>query len=400
MNLKLMQLIVQFKMFKSLKVKDNIQVFFALLRAGLWEDYPVHGEGLMVNGSSNVDWEEVYRLATEQSVMGLVLAGIEKTNTNCTDNTNRLPQELLLQWIGEVQIIEEQNKAMNQFIAELVERLRKADIYTLLVKGQGIAQCYDRPLWRASGDVDLLLSDLNYEKAKRVLLPLAVEVDTEYKSLKHLGLTMKEGFVVELHGMLHSRLSNRIDRGVDEAQNDVFFGGNVRSWMNGSTSVFLPAPDIDVIFIFTHILKHFYIEGIGLRQICDWCRLLWTYRSKLDLRLLESRIRKMGLMSEWNAFGAFAVGYLGMQAEAMPFYDSRYDKKADRIMEFVLETGNFGHNRELRRSKNFFVGKIQAAWFKMGDFARHAKLFPWDSVRFYCHYLVDGIRQAYAKKFS
>lgn len=58
---------------------------------------------------------------------------------------------LLLQWIGEVQVIEQRNKAMNQFVAELIEKLRKADIYALLVKGQGIAQCYEKPLWRCSG---------------------------------------------------------------------------------------------------------------------------------------------------------------------------------------------------------------------------------------------------------
>lgn len=391
-------------------MNNNQQAFLELVRAGLWEDYPVHGEGLMVlgqakrqgraNGSSDVDWQKVYQLAEEQSVVGLVLAGIDWFKVH--DLRFTIPQEVLLQWIGEVQMIEQQNTAMNQYIAELIERLRKADIYALLVKGQGIAQCYERPLWRASGDVDLLLSDTNYEKAKAVLLPLAKEVETEYKSLKHLAMTMDGGFVVELHGMLHSRLSDRIDRGIDDAQKDVFFGGNVRSWMNRSTSVFLPSPDNDVIFIFTHILKHFYIEGIGLRQICDWCRLLWTYRDSLDYGLLEKRIRKMGLMTEWKAFYNLSSRYLGMPdyGAGLMVYDSRYDKKADWIMDFVLMSGNFGHNREIKRSRHFLVGKIQAAWFKMGDFARHARVFPLDSVKFYCHYVVDGVRQAREKKIS
>lgn len=382
-----------------MKFDNNQKAFFELVKAGLWENMPVHDSWFMVHGSEQVDWSKVCQLAEEQSVMGLVLAGIEKTNTNRTNNTNRPPQDLLLQWIGEVKIIEQQNKAMNAFVAELIEKLRHHDVYAILVKGQGIAQCYERPLWRASGDVDLLLSAGNYEKAKKVLLPLAIDVNEEFKMLKHLGMTMKDGFVVELHGMLHSRLSSRIDRIIDEAQHDVFCGGNVCSWNNAGTQVFLPSPDNDVIFVFTHILKHFYIEGIGLRQICDWCRLLWTYKDSLNHGLLEKRLRKMGLMSEWKVFGAFAVEYLGMPVEAMPLYDVRgrknevrWRKKADRIMEFILETGNFGHNRKLERSKNFFVGKTQAAWFKMGDFARHARLFPIDSVKFFCHYLIDGIR--------
>lgn len=367
---------------------NNVRAFLALVKAGLWESEA------QLSQYREIDFMEVLRLTEEQSVVGLVAAGLEHVIDV------RVPQDDLLQFIGQAMQIEQQNKALNEFVAQLIVKLRKADVYAILVKGQGIAQCYEKPLWRASGDVDLLLSDTNYEKAKNVLLPLAIEVDTEYKSLKHLGMTMKDGFVVELHGMLHSRLSNRIDRTIDEAQHDIFFGGNVRSWDNKGIQVFLPAPDNDAIFIFTHILKHFYIGGVGMRQICDWCRLLWKYRNTLNHDLLESRIRKMGLMSEWKAFASFAVDCIGMPAEAMPFYDSSFKAKGERILEFLLETGNFGHSRELKQSRNFFVGKTQAAWFKMGDFASHASLFPLDSVKFYCHYLIDGIRQAYAIKFS
>ena len=369
--------------FVTMQLDNNQKVFIELVKAGLWPD--AESKELRTQGfTESVDWEGVYQLAAEQSVVGLVLAGIEKTNTN------RPPQELLLQWIGEVQMIEQQNKAMNEFVAKLIEKLRKEDVYAILVKGQGIAQCYERSLWRSSGDVDLLLSEENYQRAKKVLIPLADEVEQEYKSFKHVGMTMG-GYLVELHGTLHSRLSNKIDKGVDEAQRDVFFGGNVRSWMNGSTSVFLPSPDNDVIFVFTHILHHFYIEGIGLRQICDWCRLLWTYRSKLDLRLLESRIRKMGLMTEWQAFGALAVDYLGMPVEAMPFYDSRYRGKGERILEFVLKTGNFGHNRERKVSKSYMGGKLASTFRKLKDFGHHVRIFPVDSVMFFCYFAIDGI---------
>ena len=103
--------------------------------------------------------------------------------------------------------------------------------------------------------------------------------------------------------------------------------------MNGKTQVFLPGYDCDAIYVFTHILQHFYKGGIGLRQVCDWCRLLWTFKDKLNLELLESQIRKAGLMSEWKAFGVFAVEYLGMPKEAMPFYSDspKWSIKAKRI---------------------------------------------------------------------
>ena len=286
-----------------MRLTDNQLAFLELVKAGLWADTELIDLAIQWLAES-IDWEHVYQLAEEQSVIGVVLAGIEHS-------TVKPPQELLLQWIGEVQMVEQTNKAMNQFIAELIEKMREANIYTLLVKGQGIAQCYERPLWRPSGDVDLLLSEDNYKKAKQFLLPLCSDHKNEERYSQHLGLSIDQWYV-EIHGSLRTGLSDRVDKEVDANQNDVFYGGQVRSWNNGSTQVFLPASSNDVFFVFTHFIKHFYKEGMNLRQICDWCRLLWTYRDSLNYRVLEKRTRRAGLVSEWQAFAALAVDYLGM----------------------------------------------------------------------------------------
>ena len=364
-----------------MKLDNNIQAFFELVQAGLW------GKGdpdIRIDGTP--DWNNIYRLAHEQSVLGLVLAGLELSKV-------KPPKEVLLQWIGDVQVIEQRNKAMNKFVAELIERLRKADIYAILVKGQGIAQCYEKPLWRSSGDVDLLLSEDNYEKAKNYLLPLASSVEQEFVFLKHLGMQIS-GWEVELHGSQRPRLTKKIDHVVDEVQQDVFYGGHVRSWMNGLTQVFLPGPDIDVIFVFTHILHHFYQEGVGLRQICDWCRLLYTYKNTLNVPLLESRLRKAGLMREWKAFAAFAVSYLGMPIEAMPLYsaDRKWSRTANQINDFVMEVGNFGHSRNPKRGSSFFGCKLSSLWRRTVDSARHSLVFPKNFIKIWWHMVRTGLK--------
>lgn len=360
----------------------NLQAFFALVRAGLWE------KETRLSLFGEIDFKEIYRLAEEQSVVGLVAAGLEHVNDM------NVPKADTLQFVGRALQLEQQNVAMNQFIEVLIQKMRAHGIYAILVKGQGIAQCYEKPLWRACGDVDFLLDDDNYQKAKAFLGKMAEAVEQE--SGKHLG--MKIGpWVVELHGNLHGGLSSRMDELVDDVQRDVFFAGNVRSWMNGKTQVFLPGVDNDVIFIFTHFLKHFYKGGLGLRQICDWCRLLWTYRTEIDPALLEMRLRKMRLMSEWKAFGAFAVEYLGMPVEALPLYDggSRWKRKAKRILSFILMSGNFGHNRDNTfRSKPFLIRKTYSMCRRIGDVFNHARIFPLDSIRFLPSLLMNGVKSA------
>ena len=370
-----------------MSLNKNIDAFFVLVSAGLWEDANLE---FNLNLDGGVDWEEVYQLSEEQSVIGLVLAGLEHSNT-------KPPQELLLQWIGEVQVLEQQNKTMNKFIANLVEKLRREDVYTLLLKGQGVAQSYDRALWRGCGDVDLFLSDDNYNRAKKLLVPIASYVEKEYVREKHLGMTI-DGFVVELHGTLHSGLSSKIEKGLDEIKKSVFFEGKARSWKNGSTHIFLPNADEDVVYVFTHMLQHFFKEGLGLRQVCDWCRLLYRYRSELDLRLLESRIKRMGLLSEWKAFGAFAIEYLGMPSEAMPFYSGevKWKRKADKICAFILEVGNMGHNRDMSYFEKYpyLIRKVCSMSRRCGDLISHAGIFPMDSLRFFPRIIYNGLQSA------
>ncbi len=365
-----------------MQIEKKHQALLALVKAGLWETE------VRLASYGEISYSPLFNIATEQSVVGLVSAGLEHVADV------KVPQTDALQFAGQTLQLEQRNKAMNAFVASLIERLRAEDVYTILVKGQGIAQCYERPLWRACGDVDLFLSEDNYKKALQILSPLATYIEEENEYNKHLAMTI-DGWSVELHGTLRSGLWLSIDRELDKVQYDVFYGGRVRSWMNGNTQVFLPAADEDVDFVFSHILDHFYKEGIGLRQICDWCRLLWTYKDSLNQKLLESRIKSMGVMTEWKAFAALAVDYLGMPIEAMPFYsdDKKWKRKAVRVMEFVLETGNFGHNRDYSYQKKYpyIIYKAISFWKHLKDGAFFFSIFPLDSIKVTWRRMVVGV---------
>ena len=353
----------------------------ALVKAGLWE------KEVQLSYFGQIDLPAINNLAEEQSVVGLVAAGLE----HVVDL--KLPKEEILQFVGSALQLEQRNAAMNLFIEKLIGTLRYADVYTLLVKGQGIAQCYERPLWRACGDVDLLLSDNNYTQATAILKKIALSVDDENLYNRHLSINI-DGWTVELHGTLRGGLWRALDKEIDKVQESVFYGGNVRSWMNGKTVVFLPAADEDVVFVFSHILQHFYKEGIGLRQICDWCRLLWAYKDSIDTKLLEKRLNEMGVMTEWKAFATLAVEYLGMPMEAMPFYSdsSKWKRKAEKILCFVFETGNFGHNRDYsyRQKHSYLVFKAISMWKHIQDFGQYFVIFPLNAIKVTWHRMVLG----------
>lgn len=369
---------------------SNTAILLELIKGGLW------GTEVRLSNYRDIDYSSVMQLAEEQSVVGLVTAGLE-----CVNDVKN-PQQWSLQFIGSTLRLEQRNKAMNAFIASLISKMRAADIYTLLVKGQGIAQCYEKPLWRACGDVDLFLSEDNYAKAKEMLVPMTSSVEKEYEREKHLGMNI-DGWVVELHGRLYCGLSSRIERELDNIYSDTFSGGNVRFWNNNGVQVFQLGIENDVFYVFTHILQHFYKEGVGLRQICDWCRLMWSYRNEVDVKKIEGRIKRMGLVSEWKAFGALAIEYLGFPKDSMPLLDVRskkedvrWRKKADRIMEFILKSGNMGHNRDMSHFSKYpyLIRKCVSMGRRISDLINHARIFPLDSLRFFPYIMFNGVRSA------
>lgn len=334
----------------------NHDTFLALVRAGLWVDVvKVNGflqndfdsaelkavpkglaDGLKVKDyPETIDYDEVLRLAEEQAVTGLVTAGLERFTAY------RLPLTVKLTLLGKCQLIEQRNTAMNRLTKALVKKLQDVGIKVLLVKGQGIAQCYARPLWRTSGDIDLFFSKEDYPKAVESLSPLATKRVQDAKYTKSYGLTI-DGWFVELHGSLRNSLSSRMDKVIDEVQKDTFENEKVRACRIGEVEVLMPCVNNDLFLLFAHFVRHFYKGGFSLRQLCDWCRLMWTYRDEIDSSLLENRLHRAGIMTEWKAFAAVAVDYIGFPQEAMPLYDKRakWHQKAALIIErlFSKET--------------------------------------------------------------
>lgn len=364
-----------------------INIFTVIVKAGLWEQSVRLADYL--DNIKDLNIVEITRFANEQSLSGIVAVGLEHVQDV------RMAIEDMLPIMETSLSIQAANTGMDIFIAKLFADLKNEGINAVLVKGQGIAQCYERPLWRACGDVDLLLSSDYYSRAQIFLFPRADMIEEEVVMRKHQGFKIKD-FMVELHGTLHSELSSRIDNVLDEEMETMFKNDEFRFWKNGESDIPLPSTNHDVVFIFSHILQHFFKQGIGLRQICDWCRLLWKFREEIDVKYVEERIKKMGLMSEWKAFAALAVDYLGMPKNAMPFYDSnkKWSRKAYKILNFIFYCGNFGHNIDSSyyTRHSYIVRKAISFKYRLTNFLKRVGIFPLDSIAFFFNAMIVSIK--------
>lgn len=366
------------------RTQSVIDLFFTLLKAGLWE------KSVRLLPFEPIDFTALYNLADEQSVVGLIAAGLEHVVDRKVTKQEALP------FLKRVFSIETRNAKMNDSLGGLVNVLKNSGLTPVLIKGQGVAQCYERPLWRASGDIDLLLNGDSFDVASVTLAPLSsYEQCLDSRSIykKHKEFKIDE-LIIEIHGTLRTCLSKRLDNGLDEMQGQMFDKGLFRRWEIGEEIILLPSPDNDVIIVFAHILQHFFKGGIGLRQICDWSRLLYRFHDRLDYSLLEQRLVEMGILSEWKVFGCFAVEYLGLPQNCQPLYNIRYLRRARRMLPYILTKGNFGHNIDNSYySKTPILLRKQISLFhQVRDSLSILSVFPIDSIRFLFNFIKHGIK--------
>ena len=347
--------------------------FFALLRSGLWNEVPDR-----VPFAGGTDWEALYRLSLEQTVVPLVTEGI-----------NRLPREFLPAepehldpFLGDMMATAKRNRSLDAFIPKLFHALE--DIPVVLVKGQSLAQDYLEPERRQPGDIDLLLMPASYEAAKAVLLPKATKVMEEQAETWHQGMYF-HSIEVEVHGSISTLISRKLDGKLAVLLEEQFDGRPFPSVPIGGAEIPVPGADFNAVYIFVHFLQHYWSGGVGLRQLTDWMVFVSVHKRDIHPVILEKRLEGFGLLHLWKVFTGFVQEYLGCPAEKLPLAAKPDPKKNARIWNYIRRTGNFGKNQDRSRKKeSYLVRKFHSLWrLVVADRLRHFPVFPKESVRFF-----------------
>lgn len=70
------------------------------------------------------------------------------------------------------------------------------------------------------------------------------------------------------------------------------------------------------------------------------------------------------------------------------------------MMGFILETGNFGHNRDYSYQKkhSYMVMKAISLWKHLQDFGRYFVIFPLDSIKVTWWRIGEGLSAVMKRK--
>lgn len=306
----------------------TLQALFALLQAGLWGTFDEAGASAFP--LSAVEWERVFTLARQQTVTGIAFRGLDFLPEEAAP-----PMGIMAKWMAHADRIEQSNRVMNETVAKLYGHFASAGVEAVLQKGQGVAAMYPEPLLRECGDIDLY-----FPGHDGVSDPLAgIEGAVRERQPDDSWSYVVDGIIVEHHTDLLDIQSPRAKRYVKRLIEEKGFEKVVTG---DGVEVLVPAPEVNLLLLSSHILKHAFGVGIGLRQFCDYAVARRYYEGGVNAEEMREIWRMTGLEKWQGLLEGFVTGCLGERCHSERSEESFCKKKTDVLLDIVLKGGNFG----------------------------------------------------------
>ena len=364
-------------------MKQIDQQFFSLLRTGLWGTEP---EVSLFAGET--DWETVFLMAKEQTVVPMVADGVESLLSR-TDL--EIPREVRKRFASGLLKTEQRNRRMDRLSTYLFQKAEAEGIPCVILKGQGVARCYPVPLRRQSGDVDVVVLPEDFERICALFAPVAKAIEQQGEGTLHRAMYFGD-LQVEFHGSIESELTRRTDCRLEVLHRELFAEGGIRILEEGDFRIPVPSVRFDTQYLLSHLYKHFFQEGVGLRQVCDWMMFVHAHAAEMDADVLAEDLRKIGLENAWTLFSAFCVRYLG--APRFPLCGEVKEPVLEKVWQLMSIHGNFGKKTFHGWAEGvYFVKKITSLFRAVPQVAEKIGVAPGDSLRFFLYYF----RRAFVK---
>ena len=217
------------------------------------------------------DWKELYRIAQKQALLGVLFYGIQRLPKELAPE-----QKLLMQWMVMAEQIRKQNIRLFQDSVKVCQNFENEGFANCILKGQGNALLYPNPYMRTPGDIDIYLSG-----GRRKIMKYVDQVcPNQVMRYHHVDFPVMKT-AIEVHFTpsymfcpIHNR---RMQKWFEEVMGEQC---NHRvSLPDGYGEIHVPLVSFNVIYILSHLYRHIFTEGIGLRQlldyyyvVCDFCK--------------------------------------------------------------------------------------------------------------------------------
>ncbi len=318
------------------------------------------GSAKEIPGSlKEADWKELYAIAKKQALLGVLFHGIRRLPKELAPE-----QKLLMQWMVMAEMIRKQNIRLFQDSVKVCKNFENKGFANCILKGQGNALLYPDPYMRTPGDIDIYLSC-----GRRKIMKYVDQVcPNQVMRYHHVDFPVMKT-AIEVHFtpsyMFFPIHNSRMQKWFGKVMGEQC---NYRvSLPDGYGDITVPQVSFNAIYILSHLYRHIFTEGIGLRQLLDYYFVLVNWHTDLtnltdsnkslpqmtqintDLDTLRHKLKYLGL---WK----FAQAVMFVMKEVFGLSEDRMiapmdERKGRFLLDEIMRGGNFGQYDDRMGSK-------------------------------------------------
>lgn len=342
----------------------------------IWKGLDWGGNGIP-EVRSDVDWCSVHREAAIQTVSGVAFDGMRQL---VEAGQSKIDKQLMLSWYSEVMRIEKVNAVVNAVMGEVTKLFRNEGIPFVVMKGQTAAALYPTPNHRQPGDIDITVWGGRYLDACKALNEQGAVFDEEIPE-KHSEFQY-HGVTVEVH---HTMLDLCNSRALQYLR-----GIDLRNVTQTRDVAGMQIPclkdEFNCVYMLGHMVHHLMVEGLGLRQVCDWMVLMQKAEREdnFNREELQRHLKGMKMERACGTFLQLGIKYFGLNRDLWQkeIGDST-EKDAERLLNFIMESGNFGRKQNMKKDSHSLWGNICNALLYAGHLCKLRRLAPSEVWAFY-----------------
>lgn len=313
---------------KSITMVSQQRIFFDFLQfcIGSVADIPA--------SVKDADWKVLYVIAKKQALLGVLFYGIRRLPKELAPE-----QKLLMQWMVMAEQIRKQNIRLFQDSVKVCKNFENKGFANCILKGQGNALLYPDPYMRTPGDIDIYLSG----GRKKIMKYVDQVCPNQVMRYHHVDFPVMKT-AIEVHFtpsyMFFPIHNSRMQKWFKEVMD--LQCSNVVTLPDGYGEITVPTTSFNVIYILSHLYRHVFTEGIGLRQLIDYYFVLVKSEERRvkNLTALQRELKYLGL---WKFAGA--VMYVLHEALGLPEAKmiAPIDVNEGRfLLAEIMQGGNFG----------------------------------------------------------
>ncbi len=307
------------------------------------------------------EWKFLFSMANKHTIAGPLFAALDKLPAE-----QRPPRKVFVDWLATTEKIRHDSREATHNAVWASKKFLQAGFRNVILKGQGNALHYPDPLLRHSGDVDVWLEG-SREKIIRYVRHFFPHIRIQWVEM---DFPIKKGCSIEVH-TIPSFMSNPFDNRrlkhyfMEHAEE--MFSNPAVATEEGELKV--PTTRVNMLFQLTHIYRHLFNEGIGLRQVMDYYYLLQLDEATPHIQETALMVKKLHMERFCQALMYVLQETFGLQKDRMICPPDT--QEGEFLLSEILQAGNFGHTDERNHIKTDQWGNFWQKTFRNWRFISH-----------------------------